>query len=204
MDAQPRSTRFSASTPAPLKRRASAAAHSRRGLERAGAARLGRSILVDNVAALPYRPCVGLMLLNAERLIFAGQRIDNTAEAWQMPQGGVDDGETPEKAAFRELQEEVGLAPSQVNLLRESAEWIPYDLPLELVPKLWGGRFRGQSQKWFALRLTAPDRAIAIDTEEPEFRAWRWMTPDDLMTSIVPFKRDVYRKVLAEFGDLFA
>lgn len=157
-----------------------------------------------DIAALPYRPCVGLMLLNSERKIFAGQRIDNTAEAWQMPQGGVDEGETPEAAAFRELWEEVGLEADQVTLLRESAGWVPYDLPAELVPKLWGGRYRGQTQKWFALQLTAPDTAIAIDTAEPEFRAWRWMKEDELLASIVPFKQDVYRKVLAEFADLLA
>lgn len=153
-----------------------------------------------DLSALPYRPCVGLMLLNAENRIFAGQRIDNQAEAWQMPQGGVDKGEAPRQAALRELGEEVGLAPSHVEILAESADWIPYDLPEALVPKLWGGRYRGQTQKWFALRLLAGDDAITIETEEPEFRAWRWMAQDELMDSIVPFKRDVYRLVLDEFA----
>ena len=152
--------------------------------------------------SLPYRPCVGLMLLNGVGEIFAGQRIDNSAEAWQMPQGGIDPGETPETAALRELGEEVGLQPAHVEILRESADWVPYDLPVELVPKLWGGRYRGQTQKWFALRLIASDEAINIQTDEPEFRTWRWMGRDELLASIVPFKRDTYRTVLAHFGDL--
>ena len=158
----------------------------------------------SNFQALPYRPCVGLMVLNAEGLIFAGQRIDNQAEAWQMPQGGVDPGEAPWDAALRELGEEIGVTPSQVSLLAESADWIPYDLPEHLAPKLWGGKYRGQSQKWFAFRLIADDDAINIATEEPEFKSWSWMRPDELMTSIVPFKREVYGKVLTEFADLIA
>ena len=152
--------------------------------------------------SLPYRPCVGLMLLNSAGAIFAGQRIDNIAEAWQMPQGGIDPGETPEAAALRELVEEIGVSAHQVEILRESADWLPYDLPEELIPKLWGGRYRGQTQKWFALRLLAGNEAINIQTEEPEFRAWRWMGREELLASIVPFKRITYQKVLADFSDL--
>ncbi|MBX2855484.1 MAG: RNA pyrophosphohydrolase [Rhodobacteraceae bacterium] len=151
---------------------------------------------------LPYRPCVGLMLLNGFGKIFAGQRIDNSAEAWQMPQGGIDPGETPEEAALRELGEEVGVAPHQVEILREGNDWVPYDLPTELIPKLWGGRYRGQTQKWFVLRLLTKDEAININTDEPEFRSWRWMGRDELLASIVPFKRDTYQKVIADFDDL--
>lgn len=142
------------------------------------------------------------MLLNTDNLIFAGQRIDNTAEAWQMPQGGIDEGEAPAVAALRELGEETGVGPSSVTLLRESGQWICYDLPDELMGKLWGGRYRGQEQRWFAYRLTAGDGVIDIQTHEPEFRTWAWMDAETLMGSIVPFKRHVYARVFEEFADL--
>lgn len=152
-----------------------------------------------DVSHLPYRPCVGLMILNRENKIFAGQRIDNRAEAWQMPQGGVDEGETPRQAALRELEEEVGLVCGEIEIVAESADWIPYDLPAHLVPTLWGGRFRGQIQKWFLVRLITDDSAINIETEEPEFRAWQWLDAETLMEKIVPFKRATYRQVFAAF-----
>ncbi|MCI4660568.1 MAG: RNA pyrophosphohydrolase [Neomegalonema sp.] len=155
-----------------------------------------------DVSNLPYRPCVGLMVLSPQRLIFAGQRIDNTAEAWQMPQGGVDEGETPIEAALRELGEETGLAPDHVNVLGESQDWLTYDLPADLVPRLWGGRYRGQKQKWFALELTAGDAAINIATAEPEFSQWRWLDAPTLMDKIVPFKRALYTQVFEEFSAL--
>lgn len=151
---------------------------------------------------LAYRPCVGLLLLNRDGEIFAGRRIDNQAEAWQMPQGGVDEGESPREAALRELGEETGLASEHVEILAESPDWIPYDLPEHLIGKLWGGRFCGQTQKWFALRLLATDSAINIATEEPEFCEWRWMDRETLLASIVPFKRDVYERVFATFDEL--
>lgn len=160
--------------------------------------------MTSDFSELPYRPCVGLVILNRDGLIFAGRRIDNQAEAWQMPQGGIDEGETPREAALRELGEETGLRPEHVEILSESADWIPYDLPEPLMGKLWGGRYRGQTQKWFIARLTAPDSAIDIETEEPEFSEWRWMDAPALMQAIVPFKRDVYQKVLSEFGSLIA
>lgn len=156
----------------------------------------------DQIAALPYRPCVGLMLINAQGEVFTGQRIDSDVKAWQMPQGGVDPGETPVQAAMRELGEETGVTPDKVTVLAESADWIPYDLPHDLVPKLWKGRFRGQEQKWFLLRFSGSDADIDITTHEQEFSEWQWMGVDDLLTNIVPFKQTVYAKVIAEFRDL--
>lgn len=158
----------------------------------------------DSPRDLPYRPCVGLMLLNGAGEIFAGRRIDGAEDAWQMPQGGVDDGEELFAAALRELGEETGLAPEHVTLLAETRDWVLYDLPPELKGRIWGGRFGGQRQKWFALRLIAPDSAIDIATEEPEFNAWRWMDPAGLLAAVVPFKRHVYEAVLAEFAPLIA
>lgn len=152
---------------------------------------------------LPYRPCAGVVLVNGDGLIFAGQRID-MPEAWQMPQGGIDKGETPELAALRELTEETGIAPERVELQAEAPEWITYDLPPELLGKLWKGKYRGQKQKWFLLRFLGEDAEIDIATEHPEFDRWCWMRADDLITHIVPFKRDVYRQVFAAFGDRLA
>ncbi|MEM8752254.1 MAG: RNA pyrophosphohydrolase [Pseudomonadota bacterium] len=153
------------------------------------------------IAALPYRPCVGLVVLNRAGEVFAGQRIDNPGDAWQMPQGGVDPGESPRDAAYRELGEETGIAPAAVDLLAETPDWIPYDLPLDLVPKLWKGRFRGQKQKWFLLRFLGRDAEIDIEQEHQEFSRWRWMAPDELIGRIVPFKRPTYEAVFEAFAD---
>ncbi len=150
--------------------------------------------------ALPYRPCVGVMLLNRQGLVFVGQRIDQTVEAWQMPQGGIDEGETPRQAAIRELVEETGIG--QAEFLAESRDWLNYDLPAELVGKVWRGRYRGQRQKWFAMRFTGRDRDINLQTAHPEFQLWQWLPMDQLCDSIVPFKRDVYARVVAEFRHL--
>jgi putative (di)nucleoside polyphosphate hydrolase len=157
----------------------------------------------SQIAALPYRPCVGLVVLNRAGLIFAGQRLDGMYDAWQMPQGGIDPGETPREAAFRELTEETGITPDKAEFLRESAAWLDYDVPRELVAKLWGGRFRGQTQRWIALRFLGVDADVNIATDHPEFRRWTWMAPDRLIDSIVPFKRDTYARVLDEFRNLF-
>jgi putative (di)nucleoside polyphosphate hydrolase len=157
----------------------------------------------DEISRLPYRPCVGVMLVNPHREVFVGQRIDNAIEAWQMPQGGVEKGEAPDAAALRELREETGVASGLVTVLAESAEWLPYDLPVELVPKLWKGRFRGQKQKWFLMRFHGDDRDINIETEHPEFSEWRWLPANELVANIVPFKRDVYAAIMDEFDGKF-
>ena len=157
----------------------------------------------DDIDALPYRPCVGLVILDPAGRIFAGQRIDGMYDAWQMPQGGIDAGETPREAGLREMTEETGITPDKAEILRESREWLPYDLPRHLVPKLWGGRFRGQKQRWLAIRFRGADTDVNIETDEPEFRVWSWMAHDDLIRRIVPFKRDTYMRVFEEFGDLF-
>lgn len=153
---------------------------------------------------LPYRPCVGIVLVNAEGLVFAGQRrdggmIENGPPAWQMPQGGIDPGETPGQAALRELHEETGLLPEHVKRLAKTHRWITYDLPPELLGKIWGGKYRGQRQKWFLLRFEGTDSDVNIATEEAEFSAWRWMRAEDLAAQIVPFKRAVYEEVIAAF-----
>ena len=155
----------------------------------------------EAIAKLPYRPCVGLVLMNRAGHVFAGQRIDNPGDAWQMPQGGVDEGETPEAAALRELGEETGVGAGSVSVLAETAGWIPYDLPYDLVPKLWKGRYRGQEQKWFLLRFHGRSAEIDIDGDPAEFSCWAWMPANQLIDRIVPFKRAVYQQVFAEFGD---
>lgn len=155
----------------------------------------------DQIAKLPYRQNVGLMVLNAQGDVFVGQRLDNKVAAWQMPQGGIDEGEDAKVAALRELEEETGIAAAQVTLITQSAGWIPYDLPHDLVPKLWKGRYRGQEQKWFLFRFSGTDDQVNIETKHPEFSEWRWLKTAELVDNIVPFKRDVYVKVIEEFKE---
>ena len=148
---------------------------------------------------LPYRPCVGIMLLNKQGLIFAAQRIDGQVPAWQMPQGGIDAGEEPKTAALRELTEETGIAASDVTLLGQTEDWVNYDLPPELLGKVWKGKYRGQKQLWFLMRFEGEDHQINIATEHPEFSQWRWISAPEVVASIVPFKRAVYETVVSHF-----
>ena len=152
--------------------------------------------------ALPYRLNVGIMLINHDGLVFVGQRRDNHSDAWQMPQGGIDDGENPKEAALRELHEETGIPTNLVQVLEVSENWISYDLPKDLISQLWGGRFRGQKQKWYLMRFLGSDTEVNIQTETPEFSAWKWIPPDALVKNIVPFKKSVYQKVLSEFSKI--
>ncbi|WP_164660421.1 RNA pyrophosphohydrolase [Tropicibacter sp. Alg240-R139] len=154
----------------------------------------------DEIVKLPYRPCVGLMLMNADGKIFVGQRSDRYKDAWQMPQGGVDKGEDPRDAALRELWEETGVTANLVEVVAETEGWLPYDLPHDIVPKIWKGKYRGQEQKWFLLRFTGTDDQVDIQTEHPEFTDWKWQAPEQLIAEIVPFKREVYARVIDAFA----
>ena len=155
----------------------------------------------EDIAALPYRRNVGVMLANPAGHVFVGQRIDNHQAAWQMPQGGIDKGESPRDAALRELEEETGVSPALVTVEAETEGWLAYDLPHDIVPRIWKGRYRGQEQKWFLLRFHGADSDIRLETEHPEFSSWQWLSPDALVANIVPFKRAVYEQVLAAFED---
>lgn len=153
----------------------------------------------EEIEKLPYRKNVGVMVMNADGLVWVGQRRDRYREAWQMPQGGVDKGEDARTAALRELEEETSISAALVDVVAETADWLPYELPHDLIPQLWKGKYRGQKQKWFLLRFTGSDDQIDLETAHPEFSAWKWMTPAELPEAIVPFKRDVYVRVLEEF-----
>ena len=149
--------------------------------------------------SLPYRPCVGVVLINAEGLIFAGQRLDNPVPAWQMPQGGIDDGEKPRAAALRELWEETGVTANLVEFIAKTDDWVTYDLPPDLLGRVWGGKYRGQRQKWFLFRFLGSDSQVNIASDHPEFSKWRWIGADEMVASIVPFKRKVYQEVVQAF-----
>jgi len=150
--------------------------------------------------AKDYRRGVGIMLLDRRNQIFVGRRID-TPDAWQMPQGGIDKDEKPREAALRELHEEVGT--DKAEILAKTKEWLTYELPGDLHLQAWGGRYRGQIQKWFAMRFLGSDADIKLDAHHPEFDAWKWVTRGELIRLIVPFKRQLYRDVLSEFASLF-
>jgi len=166
------------------------------------------------IDAISYRPCVGIMLINPQGLVFVGRRKSKrppeaglNGHEWQMPQGGIDSGETPLNAALRELREETSVR--NASLLAESPQWLSYDLPTDLSKKSWKGRYRGQTQKWFALSFTGKDSEIEIDAPDggkhrAEFDAWRWEKLSRLPELIVPFKREVYVQVCAQFAHLAA
>jgi putative (di)nucleoside polyphosphate hydrolase len=149
---------------------------------------------------LPYRPAAGIMLLNADNKVWVGKRIDNIAEAWQMPQGGLDPGEDAQAGALRELEEETGISPDMVEIIACAPRLLDYDLPADLVGKLWKGKYRGQRQTWYLMRFIGDDADIDLKTRHPEFNAWKWAEPGHLPDMIVPFKKQLYRDVL----DIFA
>ena len=150
--------------------------------------------------ASDYRPCAGAMILNRDSRVFVGQRLDTRLEAWQMPQGGIDAGEPPLAAAIREVGEETGIAPTQLDLIAEAPGEFFYDLPPDMVGKVWKQPWRGQRQRWFLFRFNGLDSDVNIASEEPEFRAWRWVDAADLPALIVPFKAQLYRDVIAAFA----
>ena len=152
--------------------------------------------------SLPYRPCVGMMLVNMDGKVFVGQRLDSKVEAWQMPQGGIDPQEDPRDTALRELAEETGIAADLVKIIAQSREELFYDLPDELIGQIWGGKYRGQRQTWYLMRFLGSDADINIATPHQEFRDWQWIDPATLPDLIVPFKKKLYRDLLAEFEHL--
>jgi putative (di)nucleoside polyphosphate hydrolase len=154
---------------------------------------------MTELGALGYRPCAGVMLMNREGRVFVGQRLDSKLEAWQMPQGGIDPGEDPYEAAVRELWEETGVEARHVELVAEAPEELYYDLPDELIGKVWKENWRGQRQRWYLFRFLGEDSDVNIATAHPEFRAWRWLDPEELPEMIVPFKRELYTRLLAIF-----
>ena len=147
-----------------------------------------------------YRRGVGVMLLNGEKKVWVGARIDNPADAWQMPQGGIDEGEEPWATALRELEEETGIAPHLVEQIAECPERLRYTLPPDLVGIIWKEPWVGQEQDWFLCRFLGHDSDVNIATEHPEFREWRWVEPRQLPDLIVPFKRELYRRLIHEFA----
>lgn len=145
----------------------------------------------------PYRTGIGILLFNARGQVFTARRIDTKQDAWQFPQGGIDEGEDPATAAWREMQEEIGT--NNATMIGESRTWLVYDLPADLADQVWRGRFRGQKQKWFAFSFQGSDADIDIATEHPEFCEWRWMDLGQVPDLIVPFKRALYDQIVAEF-----
>jgi len=153
-----------------------------------------------NISLLPYRLGVGMMILNKHNQVFVGKRVDAKVEAWQMPQGGIDIGETPSRAALREMEEEIGTKNG--NIVSETKNWYSYDLPKFLIPKLWNGQYKGQKQKWFLINFTGEDSEIEVETNHPEFEDWRWVDLVELTEIIIPFKRKLYEAVMSEFKPL--
>ena len=156
------------------------------------------TLAIEKHPSSEFRAGVGIMLLNQRDGVFVGRRIRTPGDAWQMPQGGIEEGEAPLTAALRELREEVGT--DDVQVLAESKTWLRYELPQELIGKAWQGRWRGQQQKWFMMRYLGHDSGINVATEQPEFFAWRWVSASELPDLIVSFKRQVYLEVLRQFA----
>ena len=148
-----------------------------------------------------YRPNVGMMIINQNKEIFVGKRIDHPSNFWQMPQGGIDAQEIPSIAALREMDEEVGIKKNKVDLLTESKDWYYYSIPSDLAKTLWKGKYKGQRQKWFLYKFKGTEKDINIHTEHPEFSDYKWVTKDFLVPNIVPFKKKIYEKLLLEFKD---
>ena len=146
---------------------------------------------------LPYRLGVGIVLLNAQDQVFVGRRIDTLSDVWQMPQGGIDEQEAPEKAALRELYEETGI--SSARILAETRNWHHYDLPDRIIPNMWGGKYRGQKQKWYLMRFSGDESEVKLTLHEPEFSAYRWVDSTQLSDLAAPFKRKLYEDVVKEF-----
>lgn len=163
-----------------------------------------------NAEPTSYRPCVGVMLVNDAGRVFVGKRIEHReggnepGDWWQMPQGGVDAGEDMEAAALRELEEETGVSAHNASIIARTSDPIRYDLPQELIGKLWKGKYRGQEQIWFLMRFTGDDADVNLNAHDPaEFCAWKWVAPDTLVNLIIPFKREVYKAVLNQFSGKF-
>ena len=149
-----------------------------------------------------YRKCVGMMILNTDKKILVGRRLDHPSGYWQMPQGGIDNNENPKEAVWREMMEEIGTNKAEIRKI--SNQWINYDIPSETLKTLpWGKKYIGQTQKWFAFDFLGEDNDINVGTNNPEFSEWKWSRMDSIVDSIVPFKRDVYAKILEEFKDIF-
>ena len=155
---------------------------------------------MKNRKELPLRIGVGIALLNHENKIFVGKRIDNPAKSWQMPQGGVDQNENFLQAAKRELEEETGI--KSVELIKELEGWLEYDLPKNLLGKLWNGKYRGQKQKWFVMKFLGKTDEINVKTKNPEFFDWKWIKPSELPEIAVNFKVDIYKKIKEELSSL--
>ncbi|PPR45223.1 MAG: RNA pyrophosphohydrolase [Alphaproteobacteria bacterium MarineAlpha5_Bin6] len=148
-----------------------------------------------------YRKCVGMMIFNKNKEVLVGRRIDHPSGFWQMPQGGIDDDEKPEEAVWREMMEEIGT--NNAKLIQESSQWVQYNIPSDTLQTLpWGEKYIGQTQKWFAFEFIGKDSEINVGTENPEFSEWKWAKIDTIVDNIVPFKRNVYSKILKEFKNL--
>ena len=155
--------------------------------------------MIETTINKPYRPCVGLLVINDEGLVFAGKRLDSHSNAWQMPQGGIEKGESIFEAGLREMKEEIGT--NNVFFIGEMGEWLNYDIPINLINRLWGGKYRGQTQKWLAYKFLGEDREININTKNPEFCDWKWLNALELTKLAIPFKKKIYEKVLKEYSN---